>query len=113
MTSTLLSDFLFDFWGDLHDSSLLWQIGAIVLCIALGWGLARLLRATFTADDVQQRMVRMGVESFTKVLSPLLALTLIAIAKLILVRWYHVNLLRVAIPLIASFVVVRLGFYVL
>jgi small-conductance mechanosensitive channel len=113
MKATLLSDFLSDFWGDLHDSSLLWQIGAIALCIALGWGLARLLRTTITADDVQQRMVRMGVESFTKVLSPLLALTLIAIAKPILARWHHVNLLRVAIPLIASFVVVRLGFYVL
>ncbi|HEY8101178.1 MAG TPA: mechanosensitive ion channel domain-containing protein [Burkholderiaceae bacterium] len=113
MTPTLLSDFLSDFWGDLHDTSLLWQIGAIVLCAALGWGLARLLRTTFTADDVQQRMVRMGMESFTKVLSPLLALTLIAITKPVLARWYHVNLLRVAIPLIASFVVVRLGFYVL
>lgn len=113
MTPTLLSDFLSDFWGDLHDSSLLWQIGAIVLCIALGWGLARLLRPAFTARDMQQRVMRMGVESFTKVLSPLLALTLIAIAKPILARWHHVNLLRVAIPLIASFVVVRLGFYVL
>jgi small-conductance mechanosensitive channel len=113
MTPTLLSDFLSDFWGDLHDTSLLWQIGVIVLSIGLGWGLARLLRTTFTAEDVQRRMVRMGVESFTKVLSPLLALILIAIAKPILARWYHVNLLRVAIPLIASFVVVRLGFYVL
>lgn len=113
MKSTLLSDLLSDFWGDLHDSSLLLQIVAIVFCIAAGWGLARLLRPAFTSGDVQQRVMRMGVESFTKVLSPLLALAFIAIAKPILARWYHVNLLRVAIPLIASFVMVRLGFYVL
>ncbi|MGZ5884791.1 MAG: mechanosensitive ion channel family protein, partial [Burkholderiaceae bacterium] len=61
----------------------------------------------------QQGVMRIGVESFTKVLSPLLALALIALAKPFLARWHHVNLLRVAIPLIASFVVVRLGFYVL
>ncbi|MGZ3253623.1 MAG: mechanosensitive ion channel protein, partial [Burkholderiaceae bacterium] len=99
MTSTLLSDLLSDFWGDLHNTSLLWQIGVIVLCIALGWGLARLLRKTFTANDVQQGVMRIGVESFTKVLSPLLALALIALAKPFLARWHHVNLLRVAIPL--------------
>ena len=113
MKPTLLSDLLSDFWGDLHDSSLLLQIGVIALCIGLGWGLARLLRPAFASGDVQQRVMRMGVESFTKVLSPLLVLMLIAIAKPILARWHHVNLLRVAIPLIASFVVVRLGFYVL
>lgn len=113
MTSTLLSDLLSDLWGDLHDSSLLWQIGTIVLCIALGWGVARLLRGIFTANEVQQRVMRIGVESFTKVLSPLVALTLIVIAKPILARWHHVNLLRVAIPLIASFVMIRLAFYIL
>jgi small-conductance mechanosensitive channel len=113
MTSTLLSDFLSDFWSDLHDSSLLWQIGIIIASIVAGWGFARLLRKSFTTDDVQRRVVRLGVESFTKVLSPLVALIFIALAKLVLGRWHHVNLLRVAIPLISSFVVVRLGFYVL
>lgn len=113
MNSTLLFDFLSDFWGDLHDSSLLWQVAAILVCLGLGWGLARLLRRTFTTNEVQRRMVRAGVESFTKVLSPLLALALIAIAKRLMAPWHHVNLLRVAIPLLGSFVVIRLAFYIL
>lgn len=113
MTSTLLSDFLADFWSDLHDTSLLWQIGVIIVSIVMGWSLARLLRKSFTATEDQPRVMRLGVESFTKVLSPLLALALIATAKSVLTRWHHVNLLRIATPLIASFVVVRTVFYVL
>lgn len=113
MTPTLLTDLLSDFLGDLHEASLLWQIGIILVSLVAGWSIARLLRPAFAPADMQQRMMRMGVESFTKVLSPLIALALIVIAKSILVRWHHVNLLKVAVPLIASFVVVRLGFYVL
>jgi small-conductance mechanosensitive channel len=113
MIPTLLSDFLSDFLGDLHDAALLWQIAIIVFSLASGWMLARLLRPAFVPADAQQRMMRMGVESFSKVLSPLFALVLIAIAKSILARSHHVNLLKVAVPLIASFVLIRLGFYVL
>jgi len=113
MKQTLLSDLLADLWGDLHNISLLWQVGAIVLSMAVGWLVARQLGRTFEERDVRQGVMRMSVESFTKVLSPLIALALITIAKSVLAQWHHVNLLRVVIPLIVSFVVIRLAFYVL
>jgi small-conductance mechanosensitive channel len=47
------------------------------------------------------------------VLSPLMVWLLFAIAKPILAQWNHVNLLRVAIPLAASFAGIRFAFYVL
>jgi small-conductance mechanosensitive channel len=106
-------DSLSDFWDDLHDINVLWQIGTIAICIALAWGLARLLRRNIAPEHVQQRMVRLGVESVSRVMWPLLALLLIAIAKPILARWHHVNLLRVAIPLIGSFALIRFAFYVM
>jgi small-conductance mechanosensitive channel len=59
------------------------------------------------------RFVRLGVESFARVFSPLLALTLIAIATPILSQWHRVNLLRIAVPLVASFALIRLVFYIL
>lgn len=49
----------------------------------------------------------------SRVLSPLLALGLLALAKLVMVRYQHVNLLRVAMPLAMSLVLVRLAFYLL
>jgi small-conductance mechanosensitive channel len=119
MTQNLFSNLWSDVWGDLQQPALLWQIATLVFCLASGWLLARLLRARFagrtrhTGHDVQPGFVRMGVESFARVLSPLLALTLIAIATPLLAQWHRVNLLRVAIPLVASFALIRLAFYVL
>lgn len=113
MTPTLWSNLWSDLWTELHNPSLVWQIGVLVLCIAIGWGMARVLRGRFSPKDVQQRVMRFGVESFASVLSPLLALILVSIATPILANWHHVNLLRVAIPLLASFALIRLGFYVL
>lgn len=92
---------------------MLWQIGALLICLVAGWGLARALRATVVVQDLRVGVMRVGMENFSHVLAPLFALTLIAIAKPMLARWHHVNLLRVAIPLVASFALIRLAFYVL
>lgn len=113
MTQTAFSSLLSDLWDDLSDPSLVVQLATVFGCIVLGWVLARALRAAFSAKDVQLRVVRLGVESFSWVLSPTLALLLIAIAKPILARWHHINVLRVAMPLLASFALIRLAFYVL
>jgi small-conductance mechanosensitive channel len=113
MTSTQFSGLWADLWNDLSDPGLLWQAAVIVVCMALSWMLARALRGSFAAKDMQLRVVRLGVESFSSVLFPLLALGLIAIAKPVLAKWQHVNLLRFAIPLLASFALIRLAFYVL
>jgi small-conductance mechanosensitive channel len=119
MTQNLFSDLMSDLWGDLHQPALLWQIATLVFCLASGWLLARLLRARFAGPaghngaERQPGFVRMGVESFARVLSPLLALTLITIAVPLLAQWHRVNLLRLAIPLVGSFALIRLVFYVL
>jgi small-conductance mechanosensitive channel len=113
MTQNLFSGLLSDLLGDWREPAVLWQIATLALCIAFGWLLARLLRGRFIGHDTQLRFVRLGVESSARILSPLLTLALIVIAKPLLSQWYRVNLLRVAIPLIASFALIRLVFYVL
>ena len=112
MNPNLLSSLLSDFWSDLREPGLLWQVSTLVACLMSGWALARILRTRVTADGVQMRVMRLGVESFTRVMSPLLALAFIALAKPILVQWHHVNLLRIAIPLVGSFAMIRLAFYI-
>lgn len=113
MTPTVFSSLWADFWKDLQEPGVLWQILVLIACLAAGWGLARALRGTLDAQDLQQRVMRLGVESFSRVLSPVLALILIVIAKAIMAKANHVNLLRVAIPLLASFALIRLAFYIL
>ncbi|KRB73506.1 mechanosensitive ion channel family protein [Noviherbaspirillum sp. Root189] len=113
MKQNLLSSLLSDLWVDLFDPNLLWQLIALIGSLALGWTLARALRGRLTAHDVQLRVMRLGVESFSRVLGPLLALAFIALSKLVLEQWIHVNLLRLALPLAGSFALIRLAFYVL
>lgn len=113
MTQSLLSSLLSDFWADLQDPGLLWQIVALACCLGAGSLLARLLRSKVATQEMQLRVMRLGVESFASVISPLLSLSFIAIAKPILAQWHHINLLRVAIPLVGSFALIRLAFYML
>lgn len=113
MKQNLLSSLLSDLWADLLDPNLLWQVIALIGSLALGWMLARALRGRLTAHDVQLRVMRLGAESFSRVLAPLLALAFIAVSKLVLEQSIHVNLLRLAIPLVGSFALIRLAFYAL
>jgi small-conductance mechanosensitive channel len=113
-----LPKLLADFLDDLREPGVLWQVGAILLCIALGWGLAQLIRNKFLQRSpdaaAHDGAVRIGVRSFAKVLSPLLILGLLALAKVVLAANHiHVNLLRLALPLFASFALIRAAFYLL
>ncbi|TWI64498.1 mechanosensitive ion channel-like protein [Pseudoduganella lurida] len=110
-----LSALLNDLLGDLRDPGLLWQLGALVLCIVLGWGISRLLRAQLARRQAagQGAAARFGVESFGRVIGPLAIVCLLAIAQEVLRRWYHVNLLKVALPIFGSLAVIRFVFYLL
>ena len=113
MKQNLLYNMLADVWGDLRDPNLLWQILTLATCLAAGWWLARLLKERFTSSDSRSSVVRLGVRSFGRVLWPLIALVLVSVATAVLSYFQPVSLLRLAIPLIASFALIRLVFYVL
>ena len=108
--STLLSDFI----DDIREPGILWQVGAIVLSIALGWGLARLMRNAYLRQRHGEAGVgRIDAKSFARVLSPVLMIGLLALAKLVLAKYHHVNVLRVALPLLGSLALIRIAFYLL
>lgn len=113
MTPNFLSGLLLDLWADLQQPLVFWQVATIAACILSGWVLARLLRAALTRKQSGDTILHIGIDSFSRVLSPTLALLLIFVARPLLARHQHVNLLRVAIPLLGSFVLIRLSFYLL
>jgi len=113
MKSTLLSPLWQDVWHDLQHPEVFWQIVTIGLCIAVSWGLARLMRPRLSAQDREQRLLHLGVEGIAPALWPLLALLLIWLARWLLGQWQPVNLLRLATALIGSFALIRLAFYIL
>ncbi|MBJ7311110.1 mechanosensitive ion channel family protein [Rugamonas sp. CCM 8940] len=113
MNSLPLANLLTDLLGDLNDPSLLWQLGAIAFCVLLGWGLGRRLSRRVRGGEAHQGAIQFGVESFSRVIVPLVIVVLLALSKLVLAKWHHVNLMKVAIPIFGSLVVIRFTFYLL
>ncbi len=109
-----LSDLLGDLLADFRNPAILWQALAIVACVAVGWGLARLIEGSLLKNRAQTGgLISVGLGSFSRVLGPLLIVGLLALAKTVMERYYSVHLLRVALPLFMSLAVIRTFFYLL
>ncbi|MYM86550.1 mechanosensitive ion channel [Rugamonas sp. FT82W] len=103
-----------DLTGDLQDPSRLWQIAAIIGSVVLGWGLARLLKKRFGRQEVHSGVLGFGVESFGRVMAPLAVVCLLALSRLVLIKYhFHVNMLKVALPIFGSLAVIRFTVYLL
>src|SRR5471032_2122661 len=113
MSQVPIENVIADLIGDINDPGLMWQLGAIVLSVLLGWGLARLLRVRFGRRDAHHGVLRFGMESFGRVVGPLGIVAFLALSKLLLAKWHHVHLLNLALPIFGSLVVIRLTFYLL
>lgn len=119
MKPDAITNLLSDFWADIADygnPGLMWQILTLILCLAAGSAMARLLRAVLVrqqASEDGKNMMKLGMSSFSRVLSPLLGLILIELMRPTLARYHHVHVLQVFVPLIASFVIMRAAFYII
>ncbi|WP_050478538.1 mechanosensitive ion channel family protein [Herbaspirillum rhizosphaerae] len=112
--STLLSDFYEYLFGDLAPLELVRQTIVILMCVLVGLGLSRWLRRLLTVSGSEDSAMQIGVKSFVRVLSPLLILILLALARLVLMRLkLPVTLWQVMLPLMISQVAMRFVFYVL
>ncbi|MQR02029.1 mechanosensitive ion channel family protein [Glaciimonas soli] len=114
MILDLLSDSAYNFARNLRAQDLLLQVAVVLVCSALGWMLARLVRRFFVVEDVTQPVMQIGLRSFSQVLTPLLILVLLVVTKLILVKsQLPVSVVHLAIPLMASLGLMRFVFYAL
>ena len=108
---------LIELWSDLQQPDALWQGGVLALCLAAGWLANRLLRGrgAVAAPDEGRRAqaLRIGHSGLRRLVFPLAALVFVLVARAVLGHWHHVNLLSVAIPLLASLAVIRAVFFVL
>ena len=101
-------------FGDMPPWMLLQQLGVIILCGLFGLGLSRGLRRLLTLPLGDNSVVEIGVKSFVHVLSPLLVLVMLIVARRLMMKLHlSVSLWDVFVPLSISQVVMRFSFYVL
>ncbi len=98
---------LSDLWDDLRDPHFIWQVAALAACLVL----AGLVASAWRKRGGSRPAVLHAAGS--RLAFPLTALVLVAGAHLGLKPFIHVNLLKVAMPLLGSMALVRGIVYVL
>ncbi len=113
MKELQLSGLLSGVLDDLTQVAVAWQFAAIIISVLLGWFLARGLQKRFADTTAVPEGLRFDTASFGRLLSAAFSLGFVTIAKLILMKWQSVNLLRIAIPLLVALLIIRFVFYLL
>jgi small-conductance mechanosensitive channel len=88
------------------------ELGALALCVALAWGLGTVLRRALNRQD-DPSSILFGRRVVDGVLFPLLLLALAYVARAALAGQMTLAVFKVAIPVLVSLVVIRLGVKVL
>ena len=111
MTENQIGRLLADLWSDLREPAILWQAGALALCLLVAWWFSRRLRWRAAEDGGQA--LKHGAEAFRRLVFPLLAALLLVAARAVLRDWHSANLITVAIALFAALAGIRFAIYLL
>jgi small-conductance mechanosensitive channel len=107
MKKESLPNLLADVLRDLRHPDVLWQLGALLLCLLVAGLIARAVR----------KRARVSSQGFAGglvvLLFPVAALILVMIARGVAGFWIPVNVLRLAVPLLLSMAMIRIVFYAL
>ena len=95
----------------LTQPTVLLELLSLAVCVGLAWGLVRLLRRALGRQD--ERSIWFGRREVDGVLFPLVLLCLGYGARALLDRYIAIAAFRVAIPVLVSLVVIRVGVNVL
>ena len=96
-----------DLVADVSDPNFIWQVVALVVCLGAAWLIARWWRGR--NHEGAGRLKDAGA----RLAFPLTGMLLIGIAQVVLDNFIHVNLLKVALPLLGSLALVRAVVFVL
>ena len=97
-----------DLVDDLRDPNFVWQLVALAACLGAAWLIARWWLARHHKAD-GGRLHDAGA----RLAFPLTAMLLVSVTKLVLQNFIHVNLFRLAMPLLGSMALVRAVVFVL
>lgn len=106
-----LPNLLAEVLADLKHPDVLWQLGALVLCVLIAVMLARAIRKRSGVPGQPPATGLMG--GLLLLVFPLSALILVMVARGVMGIWLPVNLLHLAVPLLSSMALIRITFYAL
>jgi small-conductance mechanosensitive channel len=111
MTESQIGRLLAGLWSDLREPAILWQAGALALCLLAAWWLGRLLQ--WRAPEDSADALKRGAAAFRRVVFPLLAMLLLMAGREALQHWHGTSLLSVAMALFGALAGIRFAVYLL
>jgi small-conductance mechanosensitive channel len=96
-----------DLWADVNEANFIWQVAALLVCLGMAMAIARWWRGRHT-----EGAGRFG-DASSRLVFPLTGMLLVGLADLLLKPFIHVNLLKLALPLLGSLALVRSVVFVL
>ncbi|QTN29489.1 mechanosensitive ion channel [Rhodoferax sp. AJA081-3] len=93
------------------QTTVLVELAALALCVGMSWGLVALMRRTLGTYD--GKSILFGERAVDGVLFPLVLLCLGSVAMAVLGNFVRIAVFKVAIPVLVSLVVIRMGVKVL
>lgn len=102
-----------DFITNLQHVYLLWQLGLLAICFAGAWQMMRLYQRRVIRKASVDGTLSLSVGSGQRLIFPLSALLLVLAGRAVLGQWQPVNLLNIIVPLLFSFALIRITFYML
>lgn len=111
--STEFHGLLLDLWEDLQSVNILWQVGVLVACVAIGWLLSRRYNRRVFGHVATDATQALSIGGMQRLLFPLSTLVLVLISKSVLRYWQSTHLLNVAAALLLAMAVIRISIYVM
>ena len=98
---------------DFGEPAVIWQALVLLGSLVVAWWLARILRRQLDARRQSRfEALRFGAESLNKALFPLLGTVFVSIAQLVMSRFMHTAVLRLALVPLLGITVIYTMFYV-
>ena len=95
----------------LTQPTALMELASLLVCLGLSWGLVWLVRRALGGSD--RKSILFGQRLVDGVLFPVLLLCLAYAARALMARWVPLAVYQIAVPVLVSLVVIRIGVKVL
>lgn len=115
MEENQIAELLIDLWRDVQQPAIFWQVGVLAVCLFIAWLITRQVKAVLRRRRAADPSLAAGAgeEGLRRVVFPLSALVLVMLARMVLANWHHMNLLKLAVPLLLAMAVIRLTVHAL
>jgi small-conductance mechanosensitive channel len=115
MEENQIAELLVDLWRDVQQPAIFWQVGVLAVCLFIAWLITRQVKAVLRRRRAADPSLATdgSEEGLRRVIFPLTALVLVVLARAVLANWHHINLLKLAVPLLLAMAVIRLTVHAL